>query len=55
MVTQYDAQQVLLEANGNLIAEIKKVKGELADTLEKNEAYFHQWGAYLAMAYRRAL
>jgi preprotein translocase subunit SecA len=44
MVTQYDAQQVLLEANANLIAELKKMKGELEDTLEKNEAYCHQWG-----------
>jgi peptidoglycan hydrolase CwlO-like protein len=44
MVTQYDAQQVLLEANATLIAELKKVKGELEDTLEKNEAYCHQWG-----------
>jgi DNA-directed RNA polymerase subunit L len=44
MVTQYDAQQVLLEANANLIAKLKKVKGELEDTLEKNEAYCHQWG-----------
>jgi chromosome segregation ATPase len=41
MVTQYDAQQVLLEANANLITELKKVKGELEDTLEKNEAYCH--------------
>jgi hypothetical protein len=55
MVTQYDAQQILLEANANLITELKKVKGELEDTLEKNEAYCHQWGAYLATAYRRAL
>jgi hypothetical protein len=39
MVTQYDAQNILLEANANLIAELKKVKGELEDTLEKNEAY----------------
>jgi peptidoglycan hydrolase CwlO-like protein len=44
MVTQYDAQQGLLEANANLIAELKRVKGELEDTLEKNEAYCHQWG-----------
>jgi peptidoglycan hydrolase CwlO-like protein len=51
MVTQHDAQQVLLEANANLIAELKKVKGELEDTLEKNEAYCHQWGAYLATTY----
>jgi peptidoglycan hydrolase CwlO-like protein len=36
MVTQYDAQQVLLEANANLIAELKRVKGKLEDTLEKN-------------------
>jgi hypothetical protein len=55
MVMQYDAQNILLEANANLIAELKKVKGELEDTLEKNEAYFHQWGAYLATEYRRAL
>jgi peptidoglycan hydrolase CwlO-like protein len=44
MVTQFDALQVLLEANANLIAELKKVKGELEDTLEKNEAYCYQWG-----------
>jgi hypothetical protein len=44
MVTQYDAQNILLEANANLITELKKVKGELEDTLEKNEAYCHQWG-----------
>jgi hypothetical protein len=55
MVTQYDAQNILLEANANLIAELKKVKGELEDTLEKNEAYCHQWGAYLATEYHRAL
>jgi vacuolar-type H+-ATPase subunit I/STV1 len=55
MVTQYDAQQVQLEANANLIPELKKLKGELEDTLEKNEAYCHQWGAYLATFYRRAL
>jgi hypothetical protein len=55
MVTQYNAQNILLEANANLIAELKMVKGELEDTLEKNEAYCHQWGAYLATEYRRAL
>jgi hypothetical protein len=55
MVVQYDAQNILLEANANLIAELKKVKGELEDTLEKNEAYCHQWGAYLATEYRQAL
>jgi chromosome segregation ATPase len=55
MVTQYDAQKILLEANANLIAELKRVMGELENTLEKNEAYCHQWGAYLATAYRRAL
>jgi hypothetical protein len=55
MVVQYDAQNILPEANTNLIAELKKVKGELEDTLEKNEAYCHQWGAYLATEYRRAL
>jgi chromosome segregation ATPase len=48
MVTQYDTQNILLKANADLIAELKKVKGELEDTLEKNEAYCHQWGAYLA-------
>jgi hypothetical protein len=55
MVTQYDAQNILLEANANLIAELKKAKGELEDSLEKNEAYCHQWGAYLATEYRWAL
>jgi hypothetical protein len=55
MVTQYDAQEIQIQANNNLIAEMKKVKGELEDTLEKNEAYCHQWGAHLATAYRRVL
>jgi chromosome segregation ATPase len=41
MVTQYNAQEVQIPANNNLIAELKKVKGELEDTLEKNEAYYH--------------
>jgi hypothetical protein len=36
MVTQYDTQQVQIEANNNLIAELKRLKGELEDTLEKN-------------------
>jgi hypothetical protein len=40
-VPDNDAQQVLLEANANLITELKRVKGELEDTLEKNEAYCH--------------
>jgi hypothetical protein len=31
------------------------VKGELEETLEKNETYCHQWGAYLATAYRHVL
>jgi hypothetical protein len=55
MVTQYDTQNILLKANADLIAELKKVKGELEDTLEKNESYCHQWGTYLATEYRRAL
>jgi chromosome segregation ATPase len=42
MTVQYDAQNILLAANADLIAELKKVKGELEDTLEKNEAYCHQ-------------
>jgi peptidoglycan hydrolase CwlO-like protein len=42
MVTQYDAQEIQVQANNNLIAELNKVKGELEDTLEKNEAYCHQ-------------
>jgi NAD-dependent DNA ligase len=44
MVTQYDAQEIQIQANNNLIAELKKVKGELEDTSEKNKAYCHQWG-----------
>jgi polyhydroxyalkanoate synthesis regulator protein len=44
MVTQYDAQHVQIKANNNLIAELKWLKGELKDTLEKNETYCHQWG-----------
>jgi peptidoglycan hydrolase CwlO-like protein len=37
MVTQCNAQNILLEANANLIVELKKVKGELEDTLEKTK------------------
>jgi hypothetical protein len=55
MVTQYDAQEVQIQANANLIAELKRFKGEVEDTLEKNEAYCHQWGAHLATAYRHVL
>jgi hypothetical protein len=55
MVTQYDAQQIQIQADANLIAELKTLKGEVEDTLEKNEAYCHQWGAHLATAYRRIL
>jgi hypothetical protein len=55
MVTQYDAQEIQIQANNNLIAELKKVKGELEDTLKMNEAYCHQWGAHLATTYRRVL
>jgi predicted RNase H-like nuclease (RuvC/YqgF family) len=36
MVTQYDAQQIQIQADANLIAELKMLKGELEDTLEKN-------------------
>jgi hypothetical protein len=39
MVTQYDAQQVQIQTHDNLIMELKRVKGELEDTLEKNEAF----------------
>jgi chaperonin cofactor prefoldin len=55
MVTQYDAQEIQIQALNNLVTELKKVKGELEDTLEKNEAICHQWGAHLASAYRRVL
>jgi hypothetical protein len=55
MVTHYDAQQIQLEANANLIAELKRLKGKLEGTLEKNETYCHQWGAYLATTYRHTL
>jgi hypothetical protein len=55
MVTQYNVQEVQIQANANLIAELKILKGELEDTLEKNKAYCHQWGAYLATAYHRVL
>jgi hypothetical protein len=43
MVTQYDAQQVILEANANLIAELKKVKGELEDTFEDHVWFEDRW------------
>jgi chromosome segregation ATPase len=43
-VTQNDAHLVQIETRDALIAELKKVKGELDDTLEKSEAYCHQWG-----------
>jgi chromosome segregation ATPase len=52
MFTQYDAQEVLIQDLNNLVVELKRLKGELKDILEKNETYFHQWGAYLATAYR---
>jgi hypothetical protein len=55
MVTQYNTQNILLKANADLIVELKRLKGELEDTLEKNKAYCHQWGAYLVTEYRRAL
>jgi hypothetical protein len=55
MVTQYDAQEIQIQALNNLVAELKKAKGELEDTLEKNETYCHQWEAHLASAYRRVL
>jgi chromosome segregation ATPase len=44
MVTQYDTQEIQIQALNNLVAELKKVKGELEDTLDKNEAFCHQWG-----------
>jgi hypothetical protein len=44
MFTLFDAQQIQIQADANLIAELKRLKGELEDTLEKNEAYCHQWG-----------
>jgi tRNA C32,U32 (ribose-2'-O)-methylase TrmJ len=46
---------VQIETRDNLTAKLERVKGELEDTLEKNEAYCHQWGVHLASAYRRAL
>jgi hypothetical protein len=55
MVTHYNAQEVQIQANANLIAELNRLKGDLEGTLEKNEAYCHQWGAHLAMAYRCVL
>jgi predicted nuclease with TOPRIM domain len=55
MGTQYDAQEIQIQALNNLVTELKKVKDELEDTLEKNETYCHQWGAHLASAYRRVL
>jgi uncharacterized phage infection (PIP) family protein YhgE len=44
MVTQYDAQEIQIQA-----------LNKLEDTLEKNETYCHQWGAHLASAYHRVL
>jgi hypothetical protein len=41
MVTQYDAQEIQIQANNNLIAKLKKMNGELEDTLEKDEVYCH--------------
>jgi hypothetical protein len=43
-VVQYNAQQVQIQSRDNLITELKKVKGELEETLAKNETYCHQWG-----------
>jgi hypothetical protein len=47
--------RIQIQALNNLVTELKKVKDELEDTLEKNETYCHQWGAHLASAYRRVL
>jgi hypothetical protein len=55
LVTQYDAQQIQIQADASLIAKLKRLKGELEDTLEKSGAYCHQWGAHLATTYRRVL
>jgi hypothetical protein len=46
---------VQIQFRDNRITELKTVKGELEETLEKNETYCHQWGAYLATAYRHTL
>jgi chromosome segregation ATPase len=34
MVTQYDAQEVQIQANANLIAELKRFKGEVEDKMK---------------------
>jgi DNA-directed RNA polymerase alpha subunit len=54
LVVLCDAQQVQIQSRDNLIAELKRVKGELEETLDKNETNFHQWWAQLARAYRHA-
>lgn len=43
-VTHMTSKKFKYKPKSNLIAELKKVKGELEDTLKKNEAYCHQWG-----------
>jgi chromosome segregation ATPase len=43
LVAQYNAQQMQIQTRDNLIMELKRVKGELEETLEKNETHFHQW------------
>jgi chromosome segregation ATPase len=35
LVIQYDAQELQIQTRANLIAELKKVKGELEESLEK--------------------
>jgi hypothetical protein len=55
MVTQFDVQDVQIQALNNFVVKLKRLKGELEDTLEKNEAYCYQWGEHLATTYRRIL
>jgi hypothetical protein len=55
LVVQYDAQQIQIQSRDNMIVELKKVKGELEETLEKNETFCHHWGAHLATTYRHVL
>jgi hypothetical protein len=55
VIVQNATHLIQIQTRDALLAELKKVKGELENTLEKNEAYCHQWELQLASTYHRGL